>query len=258
MVIKMNRITELLVSAMLVLSACSTVGTTEADRKTSAKDPSKIELNQPVHFSTADGNDVVVQAGTYQVQQAPNSQLQLVSSTAAPPILISAQATRSTSDVPKPVALGLLFESEVYHLILLLPGNNALEAHGSVSGVQSRGLLDARVFIKANKLVLQPTEPQPRPDLVPTCLRVEEINLGVSYLYFLHGGVLNQGAAAAAPSQARYASSTVPVQGLQPGQFQAVVFSFGIQSPPSSSLQVDSANQVPESNEQNNSGQQRC
>ena len=256
--IKMNRIAELLVSAMLVLSACSTVGTTEADRKTSAKDPSKIELNQPVHFSTADGNDVLVQAGTYEVKQHSGSQLRLVPATGTAPILISAQATRSTSDPPKPVALGMLFESEVYHLILLLPGNNALEAHGSVSGVQSRGILDARVFMKANKLVLQPTEPQPRPDLVPTCLRVEEINLGVSYLYFLHGGVLNQGAAAAGPSQARYASSTVPVQGLQPGQFQAVVFLFGIQSPPSSSLQVDSANQVAESNEQNNSGQQRC
>lgn len=260
-VIKMNRTAALLVRAMLLLSACSTIDTSQTEKKMSAQDPTAIQINQPLHFSAPDGSDVVIQAGRYQVQQAPNSQLQLVSGTAAPPILISAQAARSTSDVRNPVALGTLFESEVYHLVLLLPGNNALEAHGTVSGVVSRGGFAAQsgiVFLRDRKLVLQPTQPQPLPDLVPTCLRIEEINLGVSYLYFLHGGVVNQGAAAAGPSQARYGTSTVPVPGLQPGQFQALVFSFGIQSPPSSSEQVDVANQVVESNEQNNSGQQWC
>ena len=256
----MNGIARVLVSAMLLLSACSTVETSpQAPKKATAHDPTQIQIDQPLHFADPEGSDAVVQPGTYRVEQGSDSQLRLVSTAAAPPILINAQATSSASDVPKPVALGTLFESEVYHLVLLLPGNRALEAHGSTSGVASRGGFDrAMVFMNANKLVLQQTPPQPRPDLVPTCLRIEQINLGVSQLYFLHGGVVNQGAAAAGPSQARYATSTVPVQGLQSGQFQALVFSFGLVSPPSSSVQVDVANQVAESNEQNNSGQQWC
>ena len=256
----MKRIARVLVSAMLVLSACSTAGTPPGKNQTSAKDPSQIQLNQAVHCSAPDGSAVVVQPGTYRVEPAGDSQLQLVSSTGAAPILLIAHAMPSTADVPKPVALGTLFESEVYHLVLLSPGHSALETHGSASGVASRGGFTAQqaILLKANKFVLQPSQPQPLPDLVPTCLRVEQINLGLSYLYFVHGGVVNQGPAAAGASQARYATSTVPVSGLQPGQFLAVVFGFGLVSPPSASLQVDVANQVAESNEQNNNGQQWC
>jgi len=257
---KMNGIARVLVSAMLLLSACSTAGTPPGKNQTSAKDPSQIQLNQAVNFFAPDGSAVVVQPGAYRVESAGDSQLRLVSSTGDAPILLGAHATPPTADVPEPVALGTLFESEVYHLVLLSPGNNALETHGSVSGVTSRGGFTAQqaILLKANKFVLQPTQPQPLPDLVPTCLRVEQINLGLTSLFFVHSGVVNQGPAAAGASQAKYASVTVPVSGLQPGQFLAVVFGFGLTSPPSASMQVDAANQVAESNEQNNSGQQWC
>jgi CARDB len=256
----MNRITTLLVGAMLVLSACSTAGTPPAKKQTSAKEPSQIQLKQGVHFFAPDGSAVVVQPGAYRVESVGDSQLRLVSSTGAAPILLGAYATPSAADVPEPVALGTLFESEVYHLVLLSPGNNALETHGSASGVTSRGefTVNRAMLLKANKFVMQQNPPQPLPDLVPTCLRVEQINLGLTSLFFVHGGVTNQGPAAAGASQAKYASVTVPVSGLQPGQFLAVVFSFGLTSPPSAPIQVDPANQVAESNEQNNNGQQWC
>src|SRR5689334_24324030 len=115
----MNRMTTGLLTAMLVLSACSTAGTPPAKNQTSAKDPSQIHLKQAVHFSAPDGSAVVVQPGVYRVEPAGDSQLQLVSNTGAAPILLSAHATPSAADVPEPVALGTLFESEVYHLILL-------------------------------------------------------------------------------------------------------------------------------------------
>jgi len=258
--VKMSRTGMLLLSAMLVLSACSTVSMPPAKNQTSAKDPSQIQLNQAVHFFAPDGSAVVVQPGTYRVETAGDSQLQLVSNTGTAPILLSAHAVPSTADVPEPVALGTLFESEIYHVVVLSPGNQALETHGSASGVTSRGGFTANqaMLLKANKLVVQPAQPQPLPDLVPTCLRVEQINLGLSSLFFVHGGVVNQGPAAAGASQARYATVTVPMSGLQPGQFLAVVFGFGLVSPPSAAVQVDVANQVAESNEQNNSGQQWC
>jgi len=241
----------------LLVAACGTVETSQMEKKPSAQDPTAIQIDQPLHFSAPDGSDVVVQAGTYQVQQAPNSQLQLVSATAAPPILLSAQTMRSTPDVSKPVALGTLYESEVYHLILLLPGKDALETHGSVSGVVSRGVgpHSGIVVMKAEKFVLQPTQPQPLPDLVPTCGRVFCFGALVGgTTCTLMTGVLNQGAAAAGPSQAKNGANTQAVPALQPGQLKGLVFGT-YYGPPPSTVQVDVANQVTESNEQNNSGQ---
>ena len=250
----------LFVVSVTLASACSTVETPQqAHHKASTQDPSQIQVNQRLHFTDPDGNGVVVQPGTYRVEQAADSQLRLISTASSAPILLSAQATSSTSDVPKPVALGTLHESEAYHLILLLPGNNALETHGLVSGVQSRGgfsSLKGTAFLNTEKFQVKPPPPQPLPDLVPMCGRVTCFNLppfGGTNCY-LTTGTLNQGAAAAGPSQAKNGANTKDVPGLQPGQVQGLVFG-AYYGPPPSTVQVDAANQVIESNEQNNNGQ---
>jgi len=247
------------VVTVTLASACGTVETPQqAHQQASTQDPSQIQVSQPLHFTDLDGGDVVVQPGAYRVEQAPDSRLRLISSAAAAPILISAKATQSTADVPKPVALGTLHESEVYHLILLLPGNNAVETYGSVSGVQSRGgfgALRGTALLNVQKLQVQPPPPQPLPDLVPTCGRVFCFGglLGGTTCTVMTG-VLNQGTAAAGPSQAKNGANMQAVPALQPGQLQGLVFS-GYSGPPPSTVQVDVANQVIESNEQNNSGQ---
>jgi len=183
------------------------VDTSQANKKISAQDATQVEIAQPLHFSGPDGSDVVVQTRTYHVQQASNSEIRLVSTTAVSSIFLSAQTTSSTPDVSKPM-----------------------------------------------------DPPQPRPDLVPTCLWYPQQVVAPNFLplYFVNNGVKNQGTVAAGASQARYASSTLSVPILQPGQVHTLVFSFTNVSPPSASVQVDSASQVAESNEQNNSGQQRC
>lgn len=244
--------------AAVLLSACSTINTSQADKNTSIQDTTRVEIAQSLHFPGPDGSDVVVQQGTYQVQQASESELRLIPSAAAQPILLSAQTTRSTADVSKPVALGALYESEAFHLILLLPGNTALETYGSVSGVQSRGgfgALKGSVFLNTQKLQVQPPPPQPLPDLVPTCGRVfcfGAITGGTTCT--LMTGVVNQGTAAAGPSQATNGAKTQSVPALQPGQLHGLVFGT-YYGPPPSTIQADAANQVVESNEQNNTGQ---
>lgn len=255
-----RRITGILfVVSVMLASACGTVETPQqAHQKASTQDPSQIHVNRPLHFTDPDGNDVVVQPGMYRVEQAADSQLRLISTASSQPMLLSAQAAPSTSDVPKPVALGTLHESEIYHLILLLPGNNALQTYGSVSGVQSRGgfgALKGTAFLNVEKLQLQPPPPQPLPDLVPTCGRVFCFGglLGGTTCTLMTG-VVNQGTAAAGPSQAKNGAKTQSVPALQPGQLQGLVYS-GYSGPPPSTVQVDVANQVIESNEQNNSGQ---
>lgn len=257
----MMRIAGLLVSAIL-LSACSTADTSQhAQGKVSAQDPTHIQLKQPLHFAAPDGNDVVVQTGTYRVEQAADAQLRLNSTAGAPPILISAEAMPETPEVPVSIALGKLFEPDAYNLMLLLPGRTGLQAYGSTSGVLSRGFgIKERIQLIDKRLVLQDVPPQPRPDLVPTCLWYSEQVVAPNFLtfYFVNSGVKNQGTIAAGASHARYSNSTVTVPTLQPGQVHTLVFPFTNVSPPSSSVYVDSASEVVESNEQNNSGQQRC
>jgi len=247
-----------LVSIML-LSACSMVETSpQVQKNAPAQDPSQIQISQAIHFSDPDGSDVLVQGGTYRVEQAADSHLRLVPPAAAAPILIDAQATASTSDVPKPFALGTLHEAEIYHLVLLLPGNKALETYGSVSGVQSRGgfgALKGTAFLNVEKLQIQPPPPQPLPDLVPTCGRVFCFGGRLSGTSCtLMTGIVNQGTAAAGPSQAKNGANTQVVPALQPGQLQGLVFG-AYYGPPPSTVQADAANQVVESNEQNNSVQ---
>lgn len=249
--------TFLLMTSAMLLSACSTSDTPQAEKNVS-QDPTQIEIKQSLHFSAHNGDDVLVQPGTYRVQQVSDSELRLVSSTAASPILVAAYVTHSDSDVPKPVAMGTLFESEAYYLVLLLPDHRAFETYGSISGVQSRGgfgALKGSVFLNAGKLQLQPPPPQPLPDLVPTCGKVFCFGgpLGGTTCTVMTG-VLNQGTAAAGPSQAKNGANTQSVPALQPGQLQGLVFS-GYYGYPPSTVQADSANQVVESNEQNNSGQ---
>lgn len=249
--------TFLLLTGGMLLSACSTPDMPQGGNAT-PQDATQIEIKQSTHFSAHNGDDVLVQPGTYRVQQASDLELRLVSSTAASPILVAAYATHSNSDVPKPVAMGTLFESEAYYLVLLLPNHRALETYGSVSGVQSRGgfgALKGTAFLNVEKLQVQPPPPQPLPDLVPTCGRV--FCFGGPFggtTCTVMTGVVNQGNTAAGPSQAKNGANTQSVPTLQPGQLQGLVFS-GYAGPPPSTIQADSANQVVESNEQNNTGQ---
>ena len=257
----MIRVAGPLVTTML-LAACGTADMSQhAKEKPTAQQPAQIQLKQVLHFASPDGSDVVVQTGTYRVEKVVDTQIRLTSSVGAAPILISAEPMPETPEVPVPIALGKLFEPEAYNLILLLPGGTGLQSYGSTSGVQSRGFggIKERIQMVDKGLVLL-DPPQPRPDLVPTCLWYSQQVVAPNFLtlYFVNSGVKNQGSVAAGASQARYASSTLSVPVLQPGQVHTLVFSFTNVSPPSASVQVDSANQVAESNEQNNSGQQRC
>jgi hypothetical protein len=246
----------------MLLTACSTNDTAgHVQEKPSSQDPAQIQLKQVLHFATPHGSDLAVQPGIYRIEQAADAQLRLNSTAGGQPILITAEAMSETPQVPVPIALGKLFEPDAYNLILLLPGGTGLQSYGSTSGVQSRGFggIKERIQFVDQRLVLQ-DPPQPRPDLVPTCLWYSQQVVAPNFLtfYFVNSGVKNQGTVAAGASQARYASSTLSVPILQPGQVHTLVFSFTNVSPPSASVQVDSASQVAESNEQNNSGQQRC
>lgn len=257
----MIRVAGPLVSTML-LAACGTTDMSQhAKEKPTAQPPAQIQLKQVLHFVSPEGSDVVVQTGTYGVEKAGDAQIRLNSSVGAAPIFINAEPMPETPEVTMAIALGKLFEPDAYNLILLLPGGTGLQSYGSTTGVLSRGFggIKERIQFVDKRLVLQ-DPPQARPDLAPTCLWFSEQVVAPNFLtyYFVNTGVKNQGTVAAGGSQARYANSTLSVPTLQPGQVHTLVFLFVNVSPPTTSVLVDSANQVTESNEQNNSGQQRC
>ena len=231
----------LLVSAIL-LTACSTDNTAgHVKEKSSPQDPAQIQLKQVLHFATPDGSDLAVQPGMYRIEQASDAQIRLNPTAGGPPILISAEAMPETPQVPVPIALGKLFEPDAYNLILLLPGGTGLQSYGSTSGIQSRGFGSIRDRVRlVDKRFVVKDPPQPTPDLVPTCVWESQqvVAPGLATLYFVNSGVKNQGTVAAGESQARYASSTVSVPVLQPGQVHPLVFMFLNVSPPSGSVQV--------------------
>ena len=96
-----------------------------------------IDLDRPLHFITIDGADTIAPAGVYRVEPAQDAQLRLMSDGQAP-ILIAAVNTTHDIDLSIPFALTFAQQEDQPHVLLLMPGGQALDAVGSVSGIRSR------------------------------------------------------------------------------------------------------------------------
>lgn len=102
-----------------------------------------VTLDQPVHFTTAEGSDVVLNAGGYAVE-ATEDWLRVTpgDGQAVDAILLEAQAANHEESLTSPLAVSAQGEQpDTHHLALLLPGGKRLEAIGSYSGIRSRGTL---------------------------------------------------------------------------------------------------------------------
>ena len=101
-----------------------------------------VTLDQPVHFTTAEGSDVVLDAGDYEVDAA-DEWLRVTPSEgeAVDALLLEAQVARHEEALKAPLGVSAQGESpDTHHLALLLPDGQRLEAVGSYSGIRSRGL----------------------------------------------------------------------------------------------------------------------
>ena len=104
---------------------------------------STVTLDQPVHFTTAEGSDVVLDAGSYTVNAAEDW-LRVTPSDgqAVDALLLEARSAGHEESLTAPLAIsGQGEQPDTYHLALLLPGGKRLEAIGSYSGLRSRGTL---------------------------------------------------------------------------------------------------------------------
>ncbi len=118
---------------LAILSSLNLVaGVTHAD--------TTITLDQPVHFTTAEGSDLVLEVGDYKVEVA-EEWLRVTPSEgqAIDALLLEAQVANHKESLPVPLALSTPGASpDTHHLALLLPGGKRMEAIGSYSGIRSR------------------------------------------------------------------------------------------------------------------------
>lgn len=100
-------------------------------------------LDRPVHFTTPQATNTVVQAGTYRVQTGAPSQMKLVALKNSTATLVDALSITHETDIAEPIALYVRDDQKFPHVVLLLPGGQGLEAIGSYDGSRARG---PRVF----------------------------------------------------------------------------------------------------------------
>lgn len=134
-----------LILIMLVFTACST-GTplTATPPPITEQQPAMIQFDKTVHFTAPDGGHVVVEPTDYRVEQTMESHLRLVPEKGGRPILLAAVSTTHDIEISKPFPLLLALNEDARNLVLLFPDGTAIDAAGSLSGIQSRDLARPR------------------------------------------------------------------------------------------------------------------
>ena len=125
---------------LTVTSGCATSESLIEGTTVMAPSSPLVELAKPLHFTRPDGSDIIIGPGTFEVQQADESQLRLLTPESAW-VVVNARPATHTAPLSSPLALTVATTEDTHHLILAFPGGTALEAIGSTSGVQSRGPL---------------------------------------------------------------------------------------------------------------------
>jgi hypothetical protein len=131
-------------SILVVLVMVTGIIPVEVAKATGEVDPPSITLEQPVHFLTPDGSDVVIQPGTYEAE-ATQEWIRLIPDERRNAILLEALPTTHEEVISSPIGLSLPpgegENTDVHHLLMLLPDGSGLDAIGTYSGIRSKGLL---------------------------------------------------------------------------------------------------------------------
>jgi hypothetical protein len=119
--------------------ALSETSSNETIKFLQAEHADTISLKEKVGFITPSGEEITPSIGTYQVEPVGLTALRLVPFGRKDMFVIKAEQTRHEEDVGFPVALMVVDDEFLYHVVLLLPERKGLEAIGSSSLGRSRG-----------------------------------------------------------------------------------------------------------------------
>jgi len=128
---------------MALLAGCGGQGLPQSPASTEITMPA-LTLDTAIHFATPDGAPLLVEPDDYRVEQTADAQLRLVPDKGGRPILLATVPTTHDIEVSKPFPLLLALNKDARNLVLLFPDGTALDAAGSLSGIQSRDLVRPR------------------------------------------------------------------------------------------------------------------
>jgi len=128
---------------MALLAGCGAQGLPPSPTYTEQTMPA-LTLDTAIHFATPDGAPLLVEPDAYMVERTADAQLRLVPEKGDRPILLAAVLTTHDIEVSKPFPLLLALNEDARNLVLLFPDGTALDAAGSLSGIQSRDLARSR------------------------------------------------------------------------------------------------------------------
>jgi hypothetical protein len=110
-----------------------------------AQSPTSITLESSVHFTGSDGNDVLLESGSYQVQ-GKGEQLEVRSLADQKVISLQASKGRHELKLKGPIVISIPGyteeEADLHYVALLTPDGKSLETTGTYSGIQTRGLFN--------------------------------------------------------------------------------------------------------------------
>jgi hypothetical protein len=92
-----------------------------------------------VAFMSPDGKEIIPSVGKYRVEAVGQSALRLVPLDKKAAFVIKAQPTRHEEDIGSPMALQVVDDEYLIHVVLLLPKQTGLEAVGSSGRGRHRG-----------------------------------------------------------------------------------------------------------------------
>ncbi len=111
-------------------------------------DPALISLENPVYLNGPDGSPVVVEPGTYTAEVASPWIRLIPGKERQNALLIEAQQGTHDTGTTDLLALslpgGYTHDVDLHQILLLLPNGESLEADGTYSGIQTRGLFSKK------------------------------------------------------------------------------------------------------------------
>ena len=121
-------------------ASCEISQASETVQLLEAENANTISFEEKVSFMSPSGEEVTASSGTYQVEPVDLTALRLVSFDAKNVFVIKAEQTRHDEDIGFPVALLVVDEQYLIHVVLLLPEQKRLEAIGYTRLGRSRGM----------------------------------------------------------------------------------------------------------------------
>lgn len=140
----MHRLPEAMTMVALVLGVGCATQDAPARPASQEYGATAIQLDTAIHFTTPDGAPLLVEPDDYRVEQMTAAQLRLIPDKGGRPVLLAAETTTHDIEVSQPFLLLLALNKDARNLVLLLPDGTAIDAAGSLSGIQSRDTVRQR------------------------------------------------------------------------------------------------------------------